>query len=272
MNVHHVSPRAYVIDVHRRGQERWRRRSCLHPAVPVTAQVCSRLAELADRYALPEGAAERRLGLLLELVEAEHSAITTVRDPAQGVDLHVADSLVALDLPEVREARRIADLGSGGGFPGLVLAVALPAARVALVESVGRKVAFLQTAIERLQLANAEAIQARAEAWPAGIGTHDLVTARALAPLPVLIEYAAPLLALGGSLVAWKGALDAVEDADGQAAAHELEMSEPRAVRVAPFERARERHLYLSSKVSSTPPGYPRRAGIARKRPIRAST
>lgn len=245
--------------------------TCFHPAVPVPAKVANRLSELTDRYGLQATAADR-LALLLDLVAAEPSSITAVRDPAQGVDLHVADSLVALELAEVRRARRIADLGSGGGFPGLALAIALPDGRVALVESVGRKAAFLRRAIERLELANAEAIQARAEAWPEGIGAHDLVTARALAPLPVLVEYAAPLLAIGGALVAWKGARDRAEEADGGAAAAALGMGELQARPVGPFQGARDRHLYLSSKVSPTPPEYPRRPGMARKRPFRASS
>jgi 16S rRNA (guanine527-N7)-methyltransferase len=239
--------------------------------VPVLPEVATRLAELAERHSLPTTAVDR-LALLLELVAEEPSAITAVRDPARGVDVHVADSLVALELAEVRGARRIADLGSGGGFPGLVLAIALPDARVALVESVGRKVSFLRGAIERLELANAEAIQARAEAWPEGLGVHDLVTARALAPLVVLVEYAAPLLSIGGSLVAWKGARDDAEEADGAVAAAALGMEEPRVRSVEPFRAARDRHLYLSSKVSPTPPEYPRRPGMARKRPFRASS
>ena len=129
--------------------------------------------------------------------------------------MHVADSLVALDLPAVRSARRVADLGSGGGFPGLALAIALPAAHVALVESVGRKCAFLATAVSELGLGNVEVVNARAEAWPEGIGAQDLVVARALAPLPVLLEYAAPLLEPGGVLVAWKGRREPAEEADG---------------------------------------------------------
>ena len=239
--------------------------------MPVSPEVSTRLAELADRYGLRASAADR-LALLLELVAAEPSSITTVRDPAQGIDVHVADSLVALELPEVRDARRIADLGSGGGFPGLVLAIALPDARVALVERVGRKVSFLRAAIERLELGNAGAIRARAEAWPEGMGEHELVTARALAPLTVLVEYAAPLLSVGGSLVAWKGARDRAEEADGSAAAVALGMGELHVRPVAPFRAARDRHLYLSSKVSPTPPEYPRRPGMARKRPLRASS
>jgi 16S rRNA (guanine527-N7)-methyltransferase len=233
--------------------------------------VAARLSELAARYGLPDAAPEQ-LGVLLELVAAEPASITSVRDPAQGVDVHVADSLVALDLPAVRGTRRIADLGSGGGFPGLVLAIALPDARVALVESVTRKCAFLRAAAKRLGLGNVEVVAARAEAWPAGLGAHDLVTARALAPLSVLVEYAAPLLEIGGRLVAWKGRVDAAEEADGRAAAVALGMSEPVPTSVSPFRAAGERYLYLNSKVSPTPPKYPRRPGSARKRPIRASS
>ena len=213
-----------------------------------------------------------RLAALLGLVAAEPVAITTVRDPAQGVDTHVADSLVALDLPAVRSARRAADLGSGGGFPGLALAIALPATHMALVESVGRKCGFLATAVSELGLANVEVVNARAEAWPAGVGVHDLVVARALAPLPVLLEYAAPLLEPAGVLVAWKGRRGPAEEADGAAAADALGMGAPEAISVDPFPRARDRHLYLSSKVSPTPNRYPRRPGMARKRPIQASS
>jgi 16S rRNA (guanine527-N7)-methyltransferase len=233
--------------------------------------VTTRLAELAARYGLPATATDR-LALLLDLVADEPSAITSVRDPGRGVDVHVADSLVALELAEVRAARRIADLGSGGGFPGLALAIALPDSRVAVVESAGRKSAFLRSAVERLELVNVEVVNARVEAWRAGLDAHDLVTARALAPLSVLMEYAAPLLRTGGTLVAWKGQRDPAEEADGAAAAAVLGMREPDARPVSPFETAAGRHLYLSSKVSPTPSRYPRREGMARKRPIRAST
>jgi 16S rRNA (guanine527-N7)-methyltransferase len=209
---------------------------------------------------------------LLDLLERDETAPTAVRDRAQARDVHVADSLSGLELPEARNARRIADLGAGAGFPGLVLAATLPDARVALVESVGRKCAWLEHAVEVMGLTNAEVVHARAEEWPDGLGAHDLVTARALASLNVLVEYASPLLAEGGALVAWKGRRDPVEEADGAAAAAQLAM-EPRAVtRVQPFPEARDRHLYLYLKVGSTPNGYPRRPGMASKRPLRAST
>jgi 16S rRNA (guanine527-N7)-methyltransferase len=240
------------------------------PAVS-SSPVPARLADLTERYALPDGAAER-LERLLDLVAAEPSAITSVRDPARGVDVHVADSLVALERDEIRAARRIADLGAGGGFPGLVLAVALPEATVALVESVGRKCTFLEAAVRTLGLENVEVVNARAEAWRDGFESQDAVTARAVAPLPVLLEYAAPLLRRDGALVAWKTSLAPPEEADAAAAARALAMSPPTAVPVQPFEGADNRYLYLSSKLGSTPNGYPRRPGIARKRPLGAST
>ena len=233
--------------------------------------VGDRLEALAARYGLPALAAER-FALLLDLVAAEPAAITSVRDPERGVDVHVADSLVALEVEAVRTSERIADLGAGGGFPGLVLAVALAGARVRLVDSVERKCAFLRRAAGALALANVEVVNARAEAWREGLEAHDLVTARALAPLPVVLEYAAPLLAIGGTLVAWKGRRDRAEEADGAAAADRLNMTRPAPRRVHPFAGAHERHLYVSSKVGSTPNGYPRRPGMARKRPLRAST
>jgi 16S rRNA (guanine527-N7)-methyltransferase len=203
------------------------------------------------------------------MVAEEPTSITTVRDPTAGVDAHVADSLAGLEVPALRAAGTIADLGSGGGFPGLALAVALPGARVTLVESVGKKCDFLRRAADEAGLANVEVVNARAEAWPAGIGTQDVVTARALAPLNVLAEYAAPLLVAGGSLVAWKGTVDPSEEADGLVAASLLGLEFRSSRAVEPFSGADHRCLYVYSKVSPTPARYPRREGMARKRPLR---
>lgn len=233
--------------------------------------VTARLAELSDSYALDAGAAGR-CARLLELVDQAPLSLTTVRDPGRAVEIHIADSLTGLAVPALRSAASIADLGSGGGFPGLVLAAALPAARVTLVESVGKKATFLRAAANQLGLRNVTVVTARAEAWPDGIGAHDVVTARALATLNVLLEYAAPLLRLGGALVAWKSAMSEAELSDAGAAAALLQMSPPNRIQVAPeaVKGADLRYLYVSSKLSETPEGYPRREGMARKRPIQA--
>jgi 16S rRNA (guanine527-N7)-methyltransferase len=171
----------------------------------------------------------------------------------------------------VRGARRIADIGSGAGWPGLALACALPSAHVALVESASRHCRYLERAAEAAGLENVSVVHARAEDWPEGIGAHDLVTARALAALPVLCEYAAPLLAEGGRLVAWKGAVEPAELADGRAAAEilGLEPAEPR--RVVPYAGARDHTLHAFCKIAPTPERFPRRAGMAVKRPLSAA-
>ncbi len=162
---------------------------------------------LARRYGLDQ-ASERRLATLLEALTGDPLAPTSVRDPARALDDHLADSLVALELAEVRAATMIADLGAGAGLPGVPLAIALPAADVCLVESNGRKCRFIARVVEACGLTNATVVNARAEQWPDGLGRFDLVTARALAPLPVVAEYGAPLLRMGGMLLVWRGRRD----------------------------------------------------------------
>jgi 16S rRNA (guanine527-N7)-methyltransferase len=181
---------------------------------------------------------------------------------------HLADSLVALELAEVRAATAVADLGSGAGFPGLPLAIALPAARVSCVESNGRKCAFIARAAEACGAANASAVHARAEEWAEGLGACDLITARALAPLAVIAEYAAPLLSLGGWLVAWRGRRDLEDEASGARAAAQLGLEPRPIIQVKPYPGALHRHLHLLRKVSATPDRFPRRPGMARKRPL----
>jgi 16S rRNA (guanine527-N7)-methyltransferase len=237
----------------------------------VSAQARRRLAALAERFELPVVAAPA-LDALLALIAADPTAPTNLTDPVVAVDAHVADALVALELGEVRRARRIADLGSGAGFPGLVLAAALPEARVSLVESSTKKCAFLDRAADAMGLTNVEVVASRAESWREGIERCDLVTARAVATLPVLVEYAAPLLVADGALVAWKGRRDHAEEADGEAAAAATGLDLRQARLVRPWDGAEHLHLHLYLKVGATPNRYPRRPGMACKRPLGAST
>lgn len=222
---------------------------------------------VARRYGLDADAADR-LTALVELVALDRAAPTTVTDPPGIVREHLADPLVALDLESVRSATVVADLGAGAGFPGLPLAIALPAARVHLVESNARKCSFISHAVEICRVGNAEVVNARAEAWPAGVGTCDLVTARALAPLAVIAEYAAPLLRLGGTLVAWRGRRDPADEAAGARAAAELGLEPGAPFHVEPYPGALHRHLHPMVKIAATPARFPRRPGMARKRPL----
>jgi 16S rRNA (guanine527-N7)-methyltransferase len=226
-----------------------------------------RLEELGRRYGVaPAGLAA--LEAILALQAEDPAAPTAVTAPSEAVDRHVADSLVAADLPAVRHARQIADLGSGAGWPGLALAVALPDARVALVESAIRHCRYLERAVAAGRLENAQVVHTRAEEWADGLGAHDVVTARALAALPVLCEYAAPLLADDGVLVAWKGAVDEQEASAGAAAAAVLGLEPAEVLAVQPYEAAERRTLHVFRKVAPTPERFPRRAGMAVKRPL----
>jgi 16S rRNA (guanine527-N7)-methyltransferase len=197
-----------------------------------------------------------------------------VRDPDRAWNVHVEDSLSGLDIPALAQAGAIADVGSGAGFPGLVLAIALPAADVDLIESVGRKCEFMSAAAERADIANARVVAERAETWArseppeGGRESYDAVTARAVGRLATLAELASPLLREGGALVAWKGRRDADEEAELKRAAERTAMRPLEIRAVEPYPGSRNRHLHLLAKTGPTPQGLPRRPGVAKKRPF----
>lgn len=201
------------------------------------------------------------------LAEDEH-APTTVRDARLAIDVHLADSLAALELGAVRAADTIADLGAGAGFPGLVLAVAIPGAKVSLVESRVRKCAFIERLRATAAIENARVVCTRAEEWGEGISHHDLVVARALAAQPVVLEYAAPLLKIGGTLVDWRGKRVAQEEELADRAAEVLGLRRTEVRRVVPYEGAKDHHLHVFVKAEETPDRFPRRTGVAGKRPL----
>ncbi|HEY2537244.1 MAG TPA: 16S rRNA (guanine(527)-N(7))-methyltransferase RsmG [Solirubrobacteraceae bacterium] len=209
-----------------------------------------------------------QLEALLHLIESDEHAPTTVRRADEAAGVHVADSLTALELEWIRSAAYIADLGSGSGFPGLALAVALPGVEVTLVESQRRKCEFLQRACLSAEIENARVVWARAEEWREGIDRADVVVARALAPQPVVLEYAAPLLRIGGALVDWRGRRRADEESATDCAAEQLGLRLLEVRHTEPYEGARDHYLHVFEKATETPPRFPRRAGMARKRPL----
>lgn len=226
-----------------------------------------RLDELAVRHRLAPPA-RASLARILEILATDPNAPSTVRDPDRAVEVHIADSLSALELPCVADARAIADIGSGAGFPGAVLACALGHADVALVESSARKSAYLEALCEAAEVPGARVVHARVEEWPDGALTRDLVVVRALATLAVICEYAAPLLQLGGALVAWKGAVPEAEAQAGARAAEVLGLEAGEVVRSEPYAGSVAHHLHVYRKVGETPARFPRRAGVAARRPL----
>jgi 16S rRNA (guanine527-N7)-methyltransferase len=225
------------------------------------------LAGLADRFALDAHQLAQLAALLAEL-ENDGRAPTGVREYQRALEAHIADSLVALELDELRGARSLADLGSGAGMPGAALAVAQPRCEVRLVESQARRCAFLEALIRAANITNATVVCARVEDWAGGLAAHDAVSARALAPQPVVLEYAAPLLRVGGALVDWRGRRERDEERAAGRAAERLGLELAEVRRVVPYPQARDLHLHVFMKVAETPAGFPRRPGMARKRPL----
>jgi 16S rRNA (guanine527-N7)-methyltransferase len=228
---------------------------------------------LADRSPpLPLGfadAAERFVALLLGANRRLN--LTRVTEPAAVARLHLLDSISALPLIDaLPRAGRCLDLGSGGGVPGLVLALARPEQRWVLVDSVRKKADALAGFVTALGIGNVELVAERAEVLgrdSSHRAGHDLVTARACASLPVLAEYALPLLAVGGTLLAWKGPIAEDELRSGAAAAAACGGGPP-SVHPSGFVELGDHRFVAISKASPTPERYPRRPGEPAKHPL----
>jgi 16S rRNA (guanine527-N7)-methyltransferase len=221
-----------------------------------------------DPVAVLDARGRAALETVLELLAAERASVSSVVDD-RAWRVHVADSLTGLEVPELKQAGRVADVGAGAGFPGLALAVALPGAEIDLVESVSRKCAFMERAIAAARIANATVLDARSEdlAGAAGREAYDVVTARAVGRLSTLAELASPLLKPNGVLVAWKGKRDKGEEAQLANAAVELAMTPQSILDVGDRAGSRHRHLHVVRKSGPTPANLPRNPGIAKKRP-----
>jgi 16S rRNA (guanine527-N7)-methyltransferase len=209
------------------------------------------------------------LAKVLELLAEERASVSSVTEPHRAWQVHVADSFTGLEVEQLAKAPRIADIGSGAGFPGLLLAVALPDSQVDLIESVGRKCEFIQRAIDAAGISNATVINARSEelAVDEKRQAYDAVTARAVGRLSTLAELASPLLKENGVLVAWKGKRDPDEEQQLDRAAEQLVMHPELILDVGDRAGSKHRHLHVLRKLGPTPPDLPRRPGMAKKRP-----
>ena len=219
---------------------------------------------------LPPGfadAAERYVELLLDANRRLN--LTRVVEPEAVARLHLLDALAALPLIDAANPASAMDLGSGGGVPGLVLALARPKMAWTLVDSVRKKVDSLGAFTAALGLRNVTLLAERAEVL--GRGDHrasfDLVAARACAALPVLAEYTLPLTRVGGELLAWKGPMSEDEAVAGARAAAQLGGGTPEVL--SSGIPALGDHVFVRiRKEGATPDAYPRRAGVPARQPL----
>lgn len=220
-----------------------------------------------------EASVERLIQYIFMLSAYEAANVVGTRDPGALLELHIADSLSCLLHPGLSEAYEIVDVGSGAGLPGLALGISLPGAKVTLVESTGKKTAFMRGAAESLGISEANILSARAEevGWdPDFRERFDVATARALASMPVLVEYCLPLVKVGGLVVAMKGKPSREELDLGSRAAEMLGGRLENVIEVPPLPdtEARDRCLVVIRKEAETSKKYPRRVGLPRQQPL----
>lgn len=186
---------------------------------------------------------------------------------------HVLDSLSCFLFRPLGAARRLADVGSGGGLPGVPIKIVEPALRITLMESTAKKARFLRRAAEDLSLEDVRVVNARVEEVARRDehrGVYDVVTARAVARLSVVAEYCVPLLRVGGYAISMKGALADEEIAEGERAAEKLgaRVSDLIPVPRLPEIESKERCLVILEKMEKTPAKYPRNVGVPTKKPL----
>lgn len=216
---------------------------------------------------------KEQLALHWQLVKQTNKQfnLTAITDDETSRVLHYEDSLQAYDeLAALAPNSRVLDIGSGAGFPALVLATLLPQHSFFLLESTGKKCSFLQQAAAAMQLDNVSVLNMRAE--DAGRDkslrdTFDAVTARAVAALPTLSEYALPLLKPDGLLLAYKGVGAQQELAAAQNALQLLGGSLQQ-IKGSSLSNGDARMLIIIAKSAATPDKYPRRNGMPLKRPL----
>lgn len=226
--------------------------------------------DLADDYGLDQQMVSSLELLLRLLTEKADRNLTAVSTTSKMVDLHYRDSLALLSLPEVAAAVDIVDVGSGAGFPGLPLAISSPEKRLTLVETNHSKCEFMSDFISRSGIANVVIAATRAEtAGKSDMRDHfDLALARAVGPLALTMEYTAPLVKPGGFMVLQRGETLPKDESAAAAVAEILSLQLIRIEAMVPYPDAQNLHAWVFLKEGSTPAGFPRKPGIAKKRPL----
>lgn len=235
------------------------------------ATLAEQAAELLSITLTPEQEAQfTRYAELLAAWNA-HTNLTAITEPPAVQVRHFLDSLTIAQAVPMTPGLRVIDVGTGAGFPGLPLLIAFPHIHVTLLEATGKKLNFLNHVMEQIGLKGAQTVHARAEEagqMPEHRAAYDLVLARAVARLPVLVEYLLPLAKVGGQAIAMKGSTAAEESRD---AARAIDLLGGRFNRIDSFTLPgvdEVHNLVIIDKVANTPRNYPRKPGTPSRQPL----
>jgi len=199
--------------------------------------------------------------------------LTAIRDPHAVRKKHFLDSLTCVLAMQGAPAERVIDVGTGAGFPGLALKIIQPAMQLTLVESVGKKAEFCRHMARTLKMDAVQVLTERAEAigqMPEHRQSYDWAIARAVAIMPVLMEYLLPLVRVGGAALAMKGESAPAEAHDSEHANRVLGGRTRKLIPITLPGVVEERYLVIVDKVAATPNTYPRRVGLPAKSPLQA--
>lgn len=220
----------------------------------------------------PETKAEKMLDYLESILEANRKVnLTAITDRQEAIRKHLIDSLSCAGIAEFRGRATAVDLGTGGGFPGVPLAIAFPEMGFSLIDSQEKKLRIIEDICEKLGIDNVEVFHGRAEDLAREEDHrdyYDICLSRAVANMQTLCELCLPFVRKGGHFIAYKGP-ECVEEV--KSAAKAMEELEGKLVSIAPQPAAEgmEGHsLVIVEKLGVTDPRYPRKAGIPAKRPL----
>lgn len=233
-----------------------------------------RLAEGAQSFGIDLAPEQlERCGAYLHLLIEwnQRFNLTAIEAPEAIIDKHFVDSLSCAAVLDLTAARRLADIGTGAGFPGLVLKIAFPHLELLLLDAVEKRLRFLRRVTEQLGLTGVATLHARAEVAghdPRWRERADLVTARAVARLNTLAEYCLPFARLGGWFLAQKGPEIDAELAEAAPALRKLGGGQPHVHSLTLPNTDVRRSLVLIPKVAPTPRTFPRLPGTPKKHPL----
>lgn len=215
----------------------------------------------------------KKLAQYVDLLKKKNEELnlTAITDGKQIWIKHILDSLMAIPFFNAKPGIQVADIGTGGGLPGIPLAILFPSINFTLVDSVQKKITAVEEFAHELNLKNIRCISQRAETLghdPDHRDQYDIVLTRALAPLRVLIELTVPLIHLYGNVIAYKGPEYISELSVSQNAIIKLHAESPRVFQYSLPEDMGERTIIRITKKRVTPDVYPRRDGIPSKRPL----